>query len=601
MLGGDFLAIDKELISEIKNSVNIVDVIGEIVDLTRSGRNFIGLCPFHTEKTPSFNVIEDKQFFHCFGCGKSGDVFKFFEEYRQLSFLESVQLVAERGGIPFSVDNQQQQLSPPQNPNQILIDVHKDAAKFYQAVLKTTKEGQKAKEYLAQRGITDDLIDYFNIGLSPDEPDFLYQSLVKRYDENTLIASGLFNLSETTNRVYDAFQNRIMFPLADDSGQVIAFSGRIWTEKDIENKQAKYKNTRSTTLFNKSYELYHLDKAQSVMTKKREVYLMEGFMDVIAAYRSGIENAVASMGTALTLEHVKHLKRCYTKKVVLAYDGDQAGQNAIAKSLDLLTDIDVDIVRIPGQMDPDEFLQKNSPQALAHLLEENRISSVEFFIQHLKPKNSDNLQAEIHYVEHIVKMIARTPSIMAQNSYIHLLADLSPSFTYSQIEQAVEEIRLQNREQKQSQIAFPKIDRVELPISKNISAISKAESQLFYRLLTHDYLLNEFKNRRDFVFDTKELQVLYDLLVQQSEITAYDLSQLDQSINDMYYRVLGENLPDDIGNNEIEDIIDKRNRLLQARDLQQQGKLIRESSRIGDDEAATVALEDYIALKRNME
>ena len=185
--GGDLLAIDKELISEIKNSVNIVDVIGEVVSLTRAGRNYIGLCPFHKEKTPSFNVIEDKQFFHCFGCGKSGDVYKFLEEYRQVSFLESVHLVAERAGISLKVDGQQTQTKP-QNPNQILIDIHKDAAKFYNAVLKTTKEGQEAKNYLAQRGLTDELIDYFNIGLSPNEPDFLYQSLAKRYDENALTA-----------------------------------------------------------------------------------------------------------------------------------------------------------------------------------------------------------------------------------------------------------------------------------------------------------------------------------------------------------------------------------------------------------------------------
>lgn len=188
--GGELLAIDKELITEIKNSVNIVDVIGEVVNLTRAGRNYIGLCPFHKEKTPSFNVIEDKQFFHCFGCGKSGDVYKFLEEYRQISFLESVHLVAERAGIPLQVETQRVQ-SKPKNPNQVLIDIHKDAAKFYNAVLKTTKEGQEAKAYLAQRGLTDDLIDYFNIGLSPNEPDFLYQSLAKRYEENALMASGL--------------------------------------------------------------------------------------------------------------------------------------------------------------------------------------------------------------------------------------------------------------------------------------------------------------------------------------------------------------------------------------------------------------------------
>ena len=597
--GGEVLAIDKELITEIKNSVNIVDVIGEVVNLTRAGRNYIGLCPFHKEKTPSFNVIEDKQFFHCFGCGKSGDVYKFLEEYRQISFLESVHLVAERAGIPLQVETQQVQ-SKPKNPNQVLIDIHKDAAKFYNAVLKTTKERQEAKAYLAQRGLTDDLIDYFNIGLSPNEPDFLYQSLAKRYEENALMASGLFNLSERTNRVYDAFQNRIMFPLTDDTGQVVAFSGRIWTKEDLEAKQAKYKNTRSTALFNKSYELYHLDKARPVMSKKHEVYLMEGFMDVIAAYRAGIENAVASMGTALTPEHVRHLKR-YVKKVILTYDGDTAGQNAIAKSLELLKDFNVEIVRVPEQMDPDEFIQKNSPDALANLLENSRISSTEFFIHYLKPENSDNLQAEIAYVEQISKIIAQSPSITAQNSYINMVADLLPDFDYYQVEQSVNSERLQNRSALQTGAVQQSVTVVELPISKNISAIMKAEGQLLQRLMTHDYLLNEFRNQEEFIFDTKELQNLYDILMQQGEITSYDLAQLDDRTRQMYYRVLEENLPDEVAPNEIEEIIQKRNRLLQERDLQKQSKLIRESSNLGDVDAALAALENLIAQKRKME
>lgn len=593
------MAIDKELITEIKNSVNIVDVIGEVVNLTRAGRNYIGLCPFHKEKTPSFNVIEDKQFFHCFGCGKSGDVYKFLEEYRQISFLESVHLVAERAGIPLQVETQQVQ-SKPKNPNQVLIDIHKDAAKFYNAVLKTTKEGQEAKAYLAQRGLTDDLIDYFNIGLSPNEPDFLYQSLAKRYEENALMASGLFNLSERTNRVYDAFQNRIMFPLTDDTGQVVAFSGRIWTKEDLEAKQAKYKNTRSTVLFNKSYELYHLDKARPVMSKKHEVYLMEGFMDVIAAYRAGIENAVASMGTALTPEHVRHLRR-YVKKVILTYDGDNAGQNAIAKSLELLKDFNVEIVRVPEQMDPDEFIQKNSPDALANLLENSRISSTEFFIHYLKPENSDNLQAEIAYVEQISKIIAQSPSITAQNSYINMVADLLPDFDYYQVEQSVNSERLQNRSALQTGAVQQSVTVVELPISKNISAIMKAEGQLLQRLMTHDYLLNEFRNQEEFIFDTKELHNLYDILMQQGEITSYDLAQLDDRTRQMYYRVLEENLPDEVAPNEIEEIIQKRNRLLQERDLQKQSKLIRESSNLGDVDAALAALENLIAQKRKME
>lgn len=599
LCGGDHdLAIDKEKITEIKNSVNIVDVIGEVVNLSRAGRNYLGLCPFHKEKTPSFNVIEDKQFFHCFGCGKSGDVFKFLEEYRQISFLESVKLVAEREGIPLQI-NPQLQAAVHQNPHQKLLDIHADAAKFYHAILMTTKEGQLARSYLEKRGLTEELLEHFNLGLSPNEPDFLYQSLRKKYDEATIVNSGLFNLSEGNNQLYDAFKNRIMFPLTNDQGQVIAFSGRIWMDQDVEAKLAKYKNSRSTPIFNKSYELYHLDKARAVISKKHEVFLMEGFMDVIAAYRAGVENAIASMGTALTPEHVHHLKK-FTKKVVITYDGDNAGQNAIAKSLDVLQDFSVEIVRIPNQMDPDEYIRNNSVDALKQLLDHGRISSTEFLIQYLKPQNTDNLQAEIAYVEQISKIIANSPSITAQNSYINMVADLLPDFDYFQVEQSVNNERLQNRSQLQNADFRQPITVVELPVTKGMSALIKAESQLLHRLIHHAYLLNEFRHR-DFVFDTPELQTLFELLKSQGELDSSDLAELDDNVRQAYYRVLEENLPPEIATGEVEAILEKIDRLIQEREMRQQSKLIRESSNHGDYDTALAALENLISQKRNME
>ncbi|MFR2120414.1 MAG: DNA primase, partial [Streptococcus salivarius] len=444
------MVIDKALIEDIKSSTNIVDVIGEVVSLNRAGRNYLGLCPFHKEKTPSFNVIEDRQFYHCFGCGKSGDVFKFLEEYRQISFQESVKVLADRLGIAVRIDAPRQ-AQQQNSPNQAFYDLHEDALKFYHAVLMTTKIGEAARAYLYERGMTDDLLKTFQIGLAPDEPDYLYQSVSKKYDEEVLTESGLFNLSES-NRLFDTFKNRIMFPLKNEFGKTIGFSGRVWTKDDIEKGQAKYKNTRATRIFNKSYELYHLDQAKPVIQKTHEVYLMEGFMDVIAAYRAGHVNAVASMGTALTPEHVNRLRKL-TKKIVLTYDGDKAGQNAIAKSLELLSDFQVDIVKIPDNMDPDEYLQKTSEEALGKLLVESRISDVEFWIGQLKPANVDNLQAEIAYVEQIAKIIAKSPSVTAQNSYISKVADLLPDFDFFQVEQAVNNERLTMRNQQTAQLS----------------------------------------------------------------------------------------------------------------------------------------------------
>ncbi|MGF0112480.1 DNA primase [Streptococcus sp. SGI.013] len=597
LCGGDSVALTKETIAEIKNSVNIVDVIGEVVALSKAGRQFLGLCPFHKEKTPSFNVLEDRQFFHCFGCGKSGDVFKFLEEYRGLSFLESVQVIAERSG--FDITPQVQVPVKKEHPYQNLFQINQDAAKFFHAVLMTTTEGEAARQYLYSRGLTDEQLIYFNIGLAPDASDYLYQSLSKKWDENTLLNSGLFTLTDTNN-IFDSFRNRLMFPLSNDSGQVIGFSGRIWTERDQQEKKAKYKNTRATPIFNKSYELYHLDKAKSSISKHREVYLMEGFMDVIAAHQSGINHAVASMGTALTPEHIVHLQKV-TKKVVLVYDGDRAGQEATAKALDLLKDFSVEIVRLPNQMDPDEFLQKNSKEALADLLKESRVSDVEFWIHHLLPHNLDNLQTEIAYVEKMAKIIAKVPSITAQNTYISLLADLLPDFNFYQIEQSVNNERLSTR-QDQAIIrqAEAKIS-IDLPITKQMTSLERAENHLFHRLMHHPDLLNDFRLKEEFRFQSVALEQLYDILKLEGEIGTMDLAKLDDKVQSAYYQVLEENLPKEVTEEEVSDILRQIERYVTKEELLKQNKALRENSHHRDLDYETLALEQLIAQKRKME
>ena len=592
--------IDKEIISDIKNSVNIVEVIGEVVALTKAGRNFLGLCPFHGEKTPSFNVVEDKQFYHCFGCGKSGDVFKFIEEYRGVSFMEAVQIIAERSGIQLAVDKNELSQPKRQHPYQALYDIHTETAKFYHAILMTTKMGEEARTYLYKRGLTDEIIKHFQIGLAPSEGNYLYQSMVEKFDEATIMNSGLFNLAES-NLVYDAFQNRIMFPLANDNGQVVAFSGRIWEESPpTDGHQAKYKNSRSTAIFNKSYELYHLDKAKPTIKKSHEVYLMEGFMDVIAAYRAGIENAVASMGTALTHEHVQHLSK-YCKKVILSYDGDKAGQAATVKALDELKDLSVEIVSIPDQMDPDEFVQKNSPDELQYLLTKTRISDVEFLIRYLKPENTENLQAQIEFVEKMAPIIAQTSSITAQNSYIYMLAELLPDFDYQQVEQAVNNSRLSNRKSQQEQVYQQPHFQTNLPLSKQVSRLVKAENHLLNRMIEYPIVLNDYRLREDFQFATPELQILYQILCENGEVTSQDLSEQSDGVQQAWYRILEEDLPSEIADNELAEVESIRDKELLRKENQIIGKKVREASHNGDVDTAIEELERLIAQKRRME
>ena len=594
--------VDKQLISEIKNSVNIVDVIGEVVQLTKAGRNFLGLCPFHGEKTPSFNVVEDKQFYHCFGCGRSGDVFKFIEDYRGVSFMEAVQIVGDQVGI--RVQSLPPSQSRPQQADgkQPFYEIHQEATKFYHAILMTTKMGEEARQYLYDRGLDDEVLRHFQIGLAPAEGNYLYQSVSGKFSENILADSGLFHISDM-GTMYDAFQDRIMFPLSDDTGRVIAFSGRLWREPAEGAKpQGKYKNSRSTLLFNKSYELYHLDKAKQVAKKKHELYLMEGFMDVIAAYRAGIENAVASMGTALTQEHVAHLSK-FTKKVILAYDGDKSGRLATAKALEVLEKQEVEVVQIPDQMDPDEYLNKNSPQALADLLEKTRLSRVEFLMDYWKPDNIENLQAQIEFVEKMAPLIAQTPSVTAQNTYIYKLADLLVDFDYLQVEQTVNASRLQMRSQRQEQAQIQKQAPVASPtvVQKQLPRLVRAENHLLHRMNAFPYVLNEYRLRTDFSFDTPALQTLYQLLCQNGEVTSQDLSEQTEEVQRAWYLMLEENLPDEIAENELEEVEETRNRELLRKESQQIGKKVREASHSGDADQALLELERLIAQKRRME
>ena len=585
--------VDKRVIEEIKNNTNIVEIIGEVISLQKSGRNFLGLCPFHGEKTPSFNVVEDKQFYHCFGCGRSGDVFKFIEEYQQVTFADAVRILGERLGMHLEtpVNNSVPQTTPHQN----LYDMHDKAARFYHAILMTTKMGEEARNYLYKRGLTDDVIKHFMIGLAPAERSYLYQRLRDDYSEKDLLDSGLFYLSES-NQFFDTFHNRIMFPLSNDQGKVIAFSGRVWQETD--SQTGKYKNSRATAIFNKSYELYHLDRVKKGSGKASEIYLMEGFMDVIAAYRAGVENAVASMGTALTSEHVEHLKR-FTKKVIITYDGDKAGQAATAKALEELGDLPVQIVQIPDAMDPDEYLQKNSAEDLAYLLANTRISPIEFYIHHYKPNNSENLQAQIDFIEKIAPLIVKEPSITAQNTYIHLLTDHLPSFDYQQVEHIINESRVRQRQEKVKQIS--NLTPITMTVTKQLTAVMRAEAHILYRMMEHPLVLNDYRLRDDFVFETPEFQTLYGLLIDNGTISSEDLANQTREVENAWYQVLSLDLPSEMSPEELEEVEESRKRALLNQQNLQIKKKVQEASHVGDTDTAIEELERLIAQKRRME
>ncbi len=354
---------------KVKQQADIVRVIGEYVSLRKSGQNFMGLCPFHSEKSPSFAVHPVKQIYHCFGCGVGGDVFKFVMEVDKIAFPEAIRVVAEKCGIP--VPEARERSPEERHKNQqraALVEMHGAAANFFARHLMTTAEGKAARAYLADRGLNDEAIARFGLGFSPSGGDALARGLKSKYPEKLIEVSGLIS-RDANGRFYDRFRRRIMFPIANESGKIVAFGGR-----SLGDDMPKYLNSPETLIYSKSALLYHLDRAKEPIRRGGFVVLVEGYMDTIAVARSGAENVVASCGTSLTEAQVKLVSR-FTKRIVVNYDPDNAGQAATERSLALLLEQDFDtrVLALPSidgkPADPDTYIQKKGAAEYRKLLE----------------------------------------------------------------------------------------------------------------------------------------------------------------------------------------------------------------------------------------
>lgn len=341
--------IPQETIDRIRDSADIVDVVSRHVDLKKRGRNFFGLCPFHTEKTPSFSVAPDKGIYHCFGCGNGGNAVNFIMELEKISFVEAIQQLGQQLGIEvaFSGTDESKQFFDH------LYDIHAAAANLYQRVLDSDR-GQQAKQYLLDRGLTEETIKQFKIGFTPDNSKFLTERIKeKRYGREVLEKSGLFGFSNTD--VFDRFRGRIMFPIFNASGKVIAFGGRVFGTND----PAKYMNSPETPLYHKSEVFYGLHLTRDAIRKSESAILVEGYTDLIQLYQSGIQNVVAVSGTAFTDRHVQQIRR-FASKVYLAYDGDTAGINAAKRAGYALLKggVNPKVIRIPDGLDPDDWVSQ---------------------------------------------------------------------------------------------------------------------------------------------------------------------------------------------------------------------------------------------------
>ena len=385
-------------IKEIRNSVDIVDVISDYLPLTAKGKNFFGVCPFHADHSPSMSVSREKQIYTCFSCGASGNVINFIMDYENISFKEALKKIADRAGIEIHLGD----VKKTSNKNQKLYDIFETSQKVYQNNL-NSEVGIKAKEYLKKRDIGNDIIKEFGIGLSIKENHLLTNILLKKgYNEKELVNSGLVGYGE--QGLHDIYYNRIMFPLYDLTGKVVGYSGRIYDMQDT----AKYVNTKETAIFKKGELLYNYHKAKDEVRKQGKVIVMEGFMDVIAAYKVGIKNVVATMGTAVTSNQANLLKRM-SKEIILCFDGDEAGAKATFSCIEELSKLGVTpkVVRLEENLDPDEYINKYGNQFLEKL--EHPINIMDFKLTYLK-KNK-NLEDNIEYSNYILSVLKEVSKV----------------------------------------------------------------------------------------------------------------------------------------------------------------------------------------------
>jgi DNA primase len=352
---------------QIRAASDIYDVVSSYIPLKKAGANWVGLCPFHKEKSPSFNVNPHKQIFHCFGCHKGGDVFTFVKEYENIGFMDAVRRLAERAKIPLEFDDAPGAKESRHLKDQ-LLDIHEQLTTRWQNCLANEAAGQVARDYLAKRGVSADAIKLFRIGAAPESwDDTVNWAKSKNFPLEIVEQAGLIIKKEETGRHYDRFRGRLMFPICNEQGKVIAFSGRVLSGDE---KTAKYVNSPETPIFTKSKIFFGLDKSKRAILDKGYAIICEGQLDLIACFMGGVQNIVAPQGTAFTDQHARILKR-YGNEVVLCFDSDNAGQNAIVRALDhlLAVELAVRVAVVPAPHDPDSFIKANGGEAFRALVE----------------------------------------------------------------------------------------------------------------------------------------------------------------------------------------------------------------------------------------
>ncbi|MEB7720860.1 DNA primase [Staphylococcus equorum] len=591
------MRIEQSTINEIKDKTDILDLVSEYVKLEKRGRNYIGLCPFHDEKTPSFTVSEDKQICHCFGCKKGGNVFQFTQEIKDISFTEAVKELGERVNIEVETD---QSASGQDDTHQVasedlqMIEMHELMQEYYHYALKKTVEGEAALTYLKERGFTDALIDARKIGYAPKNSHFCHDFLQKKgYDIQLAYEAGLLSRNEENFSYYDRFRDRVMFPLMNAQGRTVGYSGRTYT-----NQEPKYLNSPETPIFQKRRLLYNVDKARKSIRKNDEIILLEGFMDVIKVDQAGIKQVVASMGTQISQEHIAFIKKL-TSNVTLMFDGDFAGSEATLKSGQALLEqgFNVFVVQLPKDMDPDEYIGKHGVDAFNYYVEHEKKSYILYKVHIHQDEIDNNDLSYERYLKEITNDISLMKSSILRKK---ILQEVSELFKVS-LDSLNNEVGHQQDYYQPQSYQLPTV-----PQFNNLNKNEKAERALLKHFMNDkDTFLNYHKLLQVEDFTNEYFKRIFNVLHQfYSEHDTFNISDVLQYIDSNEIKEAFISLDNYMINEEpfeyeIDDYVNTLTSNRNEETIESLNHKLREASRLGDLELQKYYLEKIVNHNKN--
>ncbi|HDK8983719.1 TPA: DNA primase [Staphylococcus aureus] len=593
------MRIDQSIINEIKDKTDILDLVSEYVKLEKRGRNYIGLCPFHDEKTPSFTVSEDKQICHCFGCKKGGNVFQFTQEIKDISFVEAVKELGDRVNVAVDIEATQSNSNVQIASDDLqMIEMHELIQEFYYYALTKTVEGEQALTYLQERGFTDALIKERGIGFAPDSSHFCHDFLQKKgYDIELAYEAGLLSRNEENFSYYDRFRNRIMFPLKNAQGRIVGYSGRTYT-----GQEPKYLNSPETPIFQKRKLLYNLDKARKSIRKLDEIVLLEGFMDVIKSDTAGLKNVVATMGTQLSDEHITFIRKL-TSNITLMFDGDFAGSEATLKTGQHLLQqgLNVFVIQLPSGMDPDEYIGKYGNDAFTAFVKNDKKSFAHYKVSILKDEIARNDLSYERYLKELSHDISLMKSSILQQKALN---DVAPFFNVSP-ERLANEIQFNqapvNYYPEDEYGGYIEPEPIGMAQFDNLSRQEKAERAFLKHLMRDkDTFLNYYESVDKDNFTNQHFKYVFEVLHDfYAENDQYNISDAVQYVNSNELRetlisLEQYSLNDEPYENEIDDYVNVINENGQET-IESLNHKLREATRIGDVELQKYYLQQIVA------